>query len=387
MRRLPLLLALVGVVSILPAAVINAVLDWPSTVDLIANVGFTLLVLGASATGAVVATRVPGNAVGWTLLALGAGLGVALLCGAYGEASGQRDAGPLPGEAWMAWIGSWLALLAIFGPTTALLMLFPNGRLVSPRWRPVAWVLAAVVLVAIVAVAISPEPIGESEVANPVAPSGAAGERIEDIVTITDLLALPGLLTAAAALVVRFRRSRGVERLQLKWFAFDGVIVGVALALSASVGGVVADLAFVVGLLALAALPVTAGLAILRYRLYDIDVVIRRTLIYAALTATLGATYLGLVLLIGLAVGESGFAVAVSTLAVAGLFRPALTRIQALVDRRFYRRRYDAALTLEAFGGRLRDELDLEALGADLRGVVRETVQPAHVSLWLRTEP
>ena len=384
MKRLPLVLWIVAVGSIVPATALNAWLDWGATVDLIADAGFMLLVVGAATTGAVVASRVPGNAIGWTLLALGAGLGVGMLAGSYAEASPRRSVGPLPADEWMAWLGNWLPLVVLFGATAALLMLFPDGRLVSRGWRPVAWIMGAGVVLAGVAAALDPDPLGEAELPNPLGPEGAGADFVRDLITVTDLLALPLLLAAAASLTVRFRRSRGVERLQLKWFTFDAAIVGVALGLSGSVGGVVADTAFVVGLLALAALPVTAGVAVLRYRLYDIDVVIRRTLIYAALTATLGATYLAMVLLVGLAVGKSGFAVAVSTLAVAALFRPALTHIQALVDRRFYRRRYDATRTLEAFGGRLRDEVDLETLTADLRGVVSETVQPAHVSVWLR---
>ncbi len=205
-------------------------------------------------------------------------------------------------------------------------------------------------------------------------------------------------MLAAAAVVVRLRRARGAERQQLKWFAYVGVLAAVCLSV-AVVGSALADdprptasrrsrssAGWPDSRSSASGSRSPPASAILRHRLYDVDVVIRRTLVYGALTATLGALYLGLVLLIGLAVGTSNLAIAISTLAVAALVRPARARIQAAVDQRFYRRRYDAGRTLEAFGARLRDELDLETLAADLRGVVRDTVQPAHVSVWLRSE-
>jgi hypothetical protein len=377
------LLALL-VVATVPGPVANALLDYPDSTALV-DVGFLVLAAGAATMGAFVIARIPGNAVGWILLALGVGIGLNIGTGAYAEASANGPLAPLPADRWMAWLSYWTSIPVIYGLTAFLLLLFPNGHLVSPRWRFGAWFVGSGVALATISEALSR---GETAIGytNPVAPGGAAAGVVDAVGTAMDVLALPALGVAAAALVVRLRRSRGVERLQLKWFTYAASLVGVGLGVTTVTHGTLADTAFVVGLFGLISLPIAAGVAILRYRLYDIDVVIRRTLIYAALTVTLGATYLLLVLLVGLAMGRSGFAVAVSTLGVAALFRPALARIQGVVDRRFYRRRYDAARELEAFGARLRDELDLEALGDDLRGVVRETVQPAHVSLWVRSD-
>jgi hypothetical protein len=209
---------------------------------------------------------------------------------------------------------------------------------------------------------------------------------------VTDALALPAFALAVAGLAVRLWRSRGVERQQLKWFAYCAALVGAGLGASVLLpGGPAADLAFLVGLLALGGLPVAAGIAILKYRLYDIDFIVNRTLVYGPLTAILALIYVGSV--VGMQAvfraitgQESTLAVVASTLAIAALFNPLRRGVQAFVDRRFYRRKYDARKTLGAFSATLREETNLEVLNEGLVDVVRETMQPAHISLWLRPD-
>jgi hypothetical protein len=341
--------------------------------------------------GALIALRQPGNAVGWLLL----GIAIAFAVVETGEvyAADPGNPGRVPVAVVATVLSSlWGTLALVFVP-----LLFPHGRLLSPRWRPVLWLGLADLGLAAGAAALTPgelDPVPGTGIDNPLGVEGG----LPELAGALDL-AVGGVavILAGASVAVRFRHARGRERQQLKWFAYVGLLAAACLSVAVLVGSglgedgaytVLATVAWLSGLALVAfGLPAATGIAILRHRLYDVDVVIRRTLVYGALTVTLGGAYLGLVLLVGLAVGRSGFAVAVSTLGVAALFRPALTRIQAAVDRRFYRRRYDAARTLETFGGRLRDELDLEALAEDLRGVVQETVQPAHVSLWLRRAP
>jgi hypothetical protein len=346
---------------------------------------FVAILLVFGLVGATVASRLPVNPIGWLFLALALIEGVYEFAFGYTHLALQR--GDLPAEQWTAWLANWTSPLS---PPflAASLLLFPDGRPPTPRWRWVLWLCGPLFALIFAQYALAPGAIDEfPALTNPLGVAGA--DWLADVPTEPLMFAL--IIAAAAALVVRFRRSRGVERQQVKWFAYAAAMMALFLLVSTVTQGLFGDAADEDSILAgfffaacISGVPLSAGIAILRHRLYDIDLVIRRTLIYAGLTATLGAAYLASVLLVGLAVGRSGLAVAVSTLAVAALFRPALARIQAVVDRRFYRRRYDAQRTLEAFGGRLRDELDLETLAADLRAVVQDTVQPTHVSVWLR---
>jgi len=260
--------------------------------------------------------------------------------------------------------------------------LFPTGRSLSPRWRPVTWLAVGLTAAYTGAGALAPSlqlPTGRT-VANPIGVAGIDQDR-GLLGAVLSGLVLVVLAAAILSLVVRFRRSRGVERQQLKWFTYAGALVLLAPLSNALIGNV----SYVLVL----ALPVAVGVAVLRYRLYDIDRLINRTVVYGLLTALLGGVYAGVVLVLGQVFGGVGrdppsWAVAGATLAVAALFQPARRRIQAVVDRRFNRRRYDAAKTIQAFATRLRDQVDLDTLTGELLAVVDLTMQPTQVSVWLR---
>jgi hypothetical protein len=355
------------------------------------RVAAVFFILAFATTGAVVASRQRSNPLGWLMCgcAVAFALGGATVAWGGLEAQGRE----VPNVALAAWVGTFVWILGIGPAATFLLLLFPTGRLPSPRWRAVAWLAGAAIVLSVVGLTLDSGPIEDTTLQNPVGLAGAEG-----VLSFFRAAGTATLLLAAAAsiasLAVRFRRAAGEERQQIKWIAYAAplVIGGVALSFaieSTSTSDAAIDAANAAVSASLALVPVAIAVAVLRHRLFDIDIVISRTLVYGGLTATLVGVYLGCVLLLGLALSplaaRSDLAIAGSTLAVAALFRPARRRIQALVDRRFNRRRYDAARTLDRFGKRLRDEVDLDALGTDLRGVVRETVQPAHVSLWLRT--
>ena len=359
--------------------------DWESSTAFIWAFG-----LAFSGIGAVIAIRQQGNAIGWIFLAAGVGAGVARLASSYAEYWVAGEGGTRAiGEAAAVYSNvSWIPFILL--PTTFLLLLFPDGRLLSSRWRRIGWCAALGIAGGFVTSVLTPGKIEDfPQLENPY---GVDSSLIDPLTGLSFLVLVIGIVGSSASLIVRFRRATGEQRLQLKWLALAGAIAALTFPIALfgwDLWGEAISIAAI--MLSVLGLPVAAGVAILRYRLYDIDVVINRTLVYGALTATLAAAYLASVLVLQLALSGltagSGLAVAASTLAVAALFRPARNRIQQLVDRRFYRRRYDAQRTLESFSARLREEVDLAALDAELREVVAETMEPAHVSLWLRPTP
>jgi hypothetical protein len=360
------------------------------------------IAVGYSVIGAIIASRLPSHPIGWICCAIGFMGAVEHISGEYAAYALLANPETLLGGKAMLWISLW-AWIVMFGLIVFLLLLFPTGRLPSHRWRTFAWLSAALTLVAVILVAISPDAVLDT-----------LGSSDDGRLSLTNPLGVEGLpnlyrpvqasvlalgLVAAASVVMGRRGARGIERQQIKWLLYAGAIW--------FVGNVLRTLVFspmegvwwgvwvgylLVGVGGLGG-PIAIGIAILRYRLYEIDTLINRTLVYGALTAALVAVYFG-----GVATTQAIFraftgqeqqpqlAIVVSTLLIAALFNPLRRRIQGFIDRRFYRRKYDAAKTLEAFSAKLRDETDLDALSDDLVGVVRETMQPAHVSFWLRPD-
>jgi hypothetical protein len=353
-------------------------------------VGNFLLTLALTATGLVIATHRPRNPIGWLYCSAGLCQGLGLLTGAYGAYALVTRHGALPAGTWAIWVSTWLWALGILPVGTFGFLLFPDGRLPSPHWRPVAWAIGLAIGLFTASVAFLPGPMDTGlrlKLANPLGIEPARAV-VEATYTVSGALVGIGLIVSVGSLVLRWRRAWGDERQQLKWVAYAAALLVVLESISSLLPHKVFSAAVpVVALL----VPTMIGVAILKYRLYDIDRLINRTLVYGLLTVLLGVIYTGSVFglgrLLSPATGESALAVAASTLAVAALFRPARRRIQAAVDRRFNRRKYNAATTIQAFSTHLREQVDLDTLSAELLTVVDQTMEPTRVSLWLRPAP
>jgi hypothetical protein len=345
---------------------------------------YTLTWLEVSVVGALIASRQGSNPIGWLVEAaslLAAGQGLANGYAAYAAAGG------LPGRDAFAWFGSWLGTPAL-GLIVVVLLVFPTGRFLFGWTRQVAWLAAMASVLQALGFAFEPGPLrGLPSVINPI-PVGDAGP----VFVLGRDLGTAGLVfcmvASAVLLTIRLRRAGGKERQQLKWIAYAAGLF--ALGVGALSFAPPAWAAFGAGVFGFtgAGLTTAVGVAILRYQLFDIDVLINRTLVYGCLIVTLGAAYAGGVLLLQILLSPftrgSDIAIAASSLGVAALFGPALRRIRDTIDRRFYRRKYDAVRTVEAFGSRLREDVDLDGLTADLLGIVQETMQPTQISLWVR---
>src|SRR5215213_7528020 len=366
-----------------------------STGDTLSELLIFVSFLAFPIVGALIASRHPRNPVGWICLVIGLFWTLIFL------GDSIPGSGPYPVTMDALTQATWIPPVGLLG--IYLILLFPDGKLPSRRWRSLAWLSGVVMVLASLIITFSPGPLeGHPGVRNPFGLEGAPPWVATAGIFILLLLPLC-MLASASSLVLRYRRSGGEEREQIKWIAFAASVVGLlylitmlsSLTFSGPWGG--AGTPLWLGLLQQASLvsftavPIAVGFAVLKYHLYDIDILINCTLVYGSLTATLVALYFGgIVVLQGVFVALTGekstLAVVASTLLIAALFNPLRRRVQGFIDRRFYRNKYDARKTLDVFSVKLRNETDLDALSSDLVGVVRETVQPSHVSLWLRPD-
>jgi hypothetical protein len=369
---------LFGLSALLLAVAFLLNLGRPQYPDLLATTGELLLglvmLLSFGWFGALIVARRPSQPIGWILCALAGTSALTFFANEYAIYGLITHPGAAPGAAALAWFTTW-AITIPLGLLAALLLLFPTDRPPSPRWRWWLWVAGIGNLLFIVSHLSLWSLRGASFLRLDTSdPAGIAGV----LFTVGATAGPAAVVAAGVSVLVRFRRAQGVERQQIKWLLYAVLTVILAyplLAVAMTALGSTSELAGDVSVsLLVAPVPLAMGLAILRYRLYDIDRLINRTLVYGLLTVLLGAVYLagvfGLGQLLNPVSGESALAVAASTLAVAALFQPVRRRVQAVVDRRFNRRRYDAARTVEGFSGRLRDEIDLDTLSVELLAVV-----------------
>ncbi len=389
MIRRPSPVVIWGVVVLAVASQVAVVITGAG-VDFIGNAFLSFPIVGL-----LIVSRQPRNAIGWIMVGLGVCLVTTELLRAYVHFALTVEPGSLPGAGLALALGqnTWIAAVGL--PGTFLILLFPDGRLPSSRWRPWAYFCALALVLSYVALTTLPGSFSESgypDVRNPLG-IDALEPVIGAIVPIVALIPI-AMVGCAVALVRRFRRSSGLARVQLKWLAGAGAMVAATYLALMVVSFLFGDpdprwltVAANIAILGFTLIPAAIGVAILRHRLYDIDVIINRTLVYSTLTVTLTGAYLLLVTILQEVfrpiAGESDLAVAGSTLVVAAIFKPVRGRIQTLVDRRFYRSKFDAQATLDKFSARLREEVDLAALTADLLTVVDQTMKPATSSLWL----
>jgi hypothetical protein len=380
-----------GAVSVAAAVISVGLIAALSSPDLTVDVLLgALAVLALAGVGTILATRVPANAVGWLLLVAGFLLGVRLLAFDYEVASREIPSESWPGTDVAAWLDNNL-----LGPPLGILVLviplvYPDGRLLSRRWR---WLVGLILVMTVSGVLAWFRP-GLIPFANVDNPFGIPGmEPLLDVLgAATRLATVLAVPCALASVVIRFRRGDAVERTQLKWLLTATAMAGIALLVSAvtsAVGAIALAIpAYSIGLLAFSAVPVAIGIAVLRYRLYEIDRIISRTIGWAIVTGLLVSVFAAGVVALQMAFADltqgNTIAVAVSTLAVAALFQPLRRRVQRAVDRRFDRSRYDTQRTVDAFAERLRDEVALDAVEADLHGTITGSVKPSSYALWLR---